>query len=229
MTETTIYCIIVAAGTGTRFGSDLPKQFCDMNGKPVLMHTIDGLRKACRNVKIVLVLNKAHIDFWHELCACHDFISPTEVTGGGTRWESVKNALSTITIPESGKSIIMVHDGARPVVDSQLVARIIEAARQSTGVIPVVPVSDSLRHLRPDGSSTPVDRSEFRAVQTPQAFDGKLLLDAYSLPYRHDFTDDASVMAAAGHDDITLVDGDPHNIKITLPDDIKIASLYIEK
>lgn len=228
MTESSIYCIIVAAGSGSRFGSELPKQFCELNGIPVLMHTIEGIRNACHNVKIVLVLNRSHYDLWHDLCNRHNFRSPELRSGGATRWESVKNAIDAIELPE-GKSIVMVHDGARPIVTRRLLHRIIDAAMTCEGVIPVIPVSDSLRMLSTDGTSVPVDRGMFRAVQTPQAFDGKMLKDAYRLPYRDTFTDDASVMAAAGHRDITLVDGDPCNIKITLPDDLKIASLYLNK
>lgn len=229
MTDTTIYCIIVAAGSGSRFGSDLPKQFCELNGRPVLMHTVDSFRAAYPDVKIILVLNRDHLQLWQDLCALHNFKSPAIAFGGSTRWESVKNALTGIDLPATGKSIVMVHDGARPVVTPELLDRIISASADSTGVIPVIPVSDSLRVIESDGRSIPVDRSAYRAVQTPQAFDGKLLLEAYRLPYRDTFTDDASVMAAAGHPDIKLVDGDPHNIKITLPDDLKIASLYITK
>lgn len=229
MTESSIYCIIVAAGSGSRFGSELPKQFCELNGKPVLMHTIAGIRNGCPDVKIVLVLNRKHQDLWQDLCSRHNFMSPDVRFGGATRWESVKNALSDINLPHNRKSIVMVHDGARPIVKPELLHRIIEAAADATGVIPVIPVSDSLRMISDDGRSVPVDRGLFRAVQTPQAFDGQLLLDAYKLPYRDTFTDDASVMAAASYPDIKLVDGDPCNIKITLPYDLKIASLYLDR
>lgn len=229
MTDTTLYCIIVAAGSGSRFGSDLPKQFCELNGKPVLMHTIDSFRSSRHDVKIILVLNRDHLQLWQDLCSQHNFKTPAIAFGGATRWESVKNALTGISLPEGGRSVVMVHDGARPVVSPELLDRIIGATGESTGVIPVIPVSDSLRMLDGDGKSTPVDRSIYRAVQTPQAFDGRLLLEAYRLPYRDTFTDDASVMAAAGYPDIRLVDGDPHNIKITLPDDLRIASLYIKE
>lgn len=228
MTDTSIYCIIVAAGKGSRFGSELPKQFCELNGKPVLMHTIESFRIASPDVKIVLVLNRGHHELWKHLCENHHFSSPGTVYGGATRWESVKNAIDTIKLSDQGKSIIMVHDGARPVVSPSLIHRVIEAAHVSTGVIPVIPVSDSLRELSGEGKSVAVDRSRYRAVQTPQAFDGRLLTEAYKLPYRDTFTDDASVIAAAGYPEISLVDGDPRNIKITLPDDLKIASFFLE-
>lgn len=229
MTDRLIYCIIVAAGTGSRFGSELPKQFCTLDGRPVLMHTIDRFRSAMPETRIIIVLNHDHMQLWEGLCRLHNFKSPAIVFGGKTRWESVKNAIVGIELPSLGKSIVMVHDGARPIVSSGLLERVVTAASTATGVIPVVPVSDSLRELMPDGTSSPADRARFRAVQTPQAFDGRLLLEAYRLPYSDTFTDDASVMAAAGHPDTLLVDGDPRNIKITHPDDIKIAELYLDR
>lgn len=226
MSETSTYCIIVAAGSGSRFGSELPKQFCELAGKPVLMHTIERFRDAMPDIDITLVINAGCMDLWTGLCARHGFTSPRIIAGGSTRWESVKNAVDSIELPHDKKSIIMVHDGARPIVGKELLGRIVTAMKTSRGVIPTVSVNDSLRMLDGDGNSIPVDRALFRAVQTPQAFEGALLKEAYSLPYRDTFTDDASVIASLGYNDITLVEGDPHNIKITLPDDIKVAELY---
>ncbi len=227
MTNHNLYCIIVAAGSGSRFRSELPKQFCDLNGRPVLMHAVDCFRNTFPEMEIIVVLNEVHICLWRRLCEKHCFHSPVTVTGGGTRWASVKNAVGHIARGLDCDSIVMVHDGARPIVSRELLLRIAGESRDRQGVIPVVPVTDSLRTLAPDGTSSPVDRALFRAVQTPQAFNGALLAEAYRQPYRHDFTDDASVMAAAGYTDIGLVEGDPRNIKITLPDDLKIAALYL--
>ena len=229
MTTPPIYNIIVAAGKGTRFGAELPKQFCMLNEYPVLMHTINQMRNALPTSKIVVVLNRDFVDFWNELCDKFQFSSPQIVIGGETRWQSVKNAIDSITEAITNDSIITIHDGARPIIDKQMVARTINATLTHSGAIPVIPVTDSIRQLQPNGTSCPVDRSYYRAVQTPQAFQAHKLIKAYTLPYCDSFTDDASVLAAANFDDIALVEGDPKNIKITHPSDIKIAAIYMSE
>ncbi|MDE7408187.1 MAG: 2-C-methyl-D-erythritol 4-phosphate cytidylyltransferase, partial [Muribaculaceae bacterium] len=123
--------------------------------------------------------------------------------------------------------IIMVHDGARPIVTPQIIAELSEACMQHVGAIPAITINDSLRHLTPDGMSVPVNRSEYRAVQTPQAFRSNILRKAYQQPYQPSFTDDASVVAAAGYTDVVLTNGDSRNIKITLPGDIEIVDIYM--
>ena len=219
-----IYNIIVAAGSGSRFGAALPKQYCLMNGRPVLMHTIENMRRALPQSQIVLVLNRDFVDYWTELCVKYSFISPKVVVGGDTRWQSVKNAIDEIP---ADAQVITVHDGARPIVDSMMVERLISALDDAVGAIPVVSVTDSLRQIVESGS-TPVDRSLYKAVQTPQAFHADKLIEAYSLPFDATFTDDASVLAALGYD-VALVEGDTYNIKITNPLDIEIAQLYLRQ
>ncbi|MBR5550849.1 MAG: 2-C-methyl-D-erythritol 4-phosphate cytidylyltransferase [Muribaculaceae bacterium] len=219
-----IYNIIVAAGSGSRFGASLPKQYCLMNGRPVLMHTIDNMRKALPDSHIVLVLNMDFVDYWAELCEEYSFVSPMVVEGGATRWQSVKNAIDKIP---ADAQVITVHDGARPIVNADMVARLIDALDSAPGAIPVVSVTDSLRQINESGS-TPVDRSLYKAVQTPQAFHADKLVEAYSLPFDATFTDDASVMAALGYE-VALVEGDTNNIKITHPLDIEIAQLYLRQ
>lgn len=219
-----IYNIIVAAGSGSRFGAALPKQYCLMNGRPVLMHTIENMRVALPDSHIVLVLNKDFVDYWAELCEQYSFVSPRVVVGGDSRWQSVKNAVDTI--PREAE-VITVHDGARPIVDRMMVERLIAALDGAPGAIPVVSVTDSLRRVNEQGSA-PVDRSQYKAVQTPQAFHADKLVAAYSLPFNPTFTDDASVMAALGCD-VALVEGDTYNIKITNPLDIEIAQLYLRQ
>lgn len=219
-----IYNIIVAAGSGSRFGASLPKQYCLLNSRPVLMHTIDNMRLAMPNSHIILVINADFVDYWAELCEKYSFQSPQIVMGGNTRWQSVKNAIDIV--PNDAR-YITIHDGARPIIDVAMVGRLIDALEKSPGAIPAVAVTDSLRQVNGD-ISTPVDRSVFRAVQTPQAFHADKLIKAYSLPYSSSFTDDASVMAALGYD-VSLVDGDVYNIKITHPLDIEVASLYLSK
>ena len=219
-----IYNIIVAAGSGSRFGAALPKQYCLMNGRPVLMHTIENMRRALPQSQIVLVLNRDFVDYWTELCVKYSFISPKVVEGGDTRWQSVKNAIDEIP---ADAQVITVHDGARPIVDSMMVERLISALDDAVGAIPVVSVTDSLRQIVESGS-TPVDRSLYKAVQTPQAFHADKLIEAYSLPFDATFTDDASVLVALGYD-VALVEGDTYNIKITNPLDIEIAQLYLRQ
>lgn len=219
-----IYNIIVAAGSGSRFGAALPKQYCLMNGRPVLMHTIENMRVALPDSHIVLVLNKDFVDYWAELCEQYSFVSPRVVVGGDSRWQSVKNAVDTIP---GEAEVITVHDGARPIVDRMMVERLIAALDDAPGAIPVVSVTDSLRRVNEQGSA-PVDRSQYKAVQTPQAFHADKLVEAYSLPFNPTFTDDASVMAALGND-VALVEGDTYNIKITNPLDIEIAQLYLRQ
>ena len=219
-----IYNIIVAAGSGSRFGASLPKQYCLLNNRPVLMHTIDNMRVALPDSQIILVLNVDFVDYWAELCEKYSFESPTVVVGGNSRWQSVKNAIDTIP---SDAEIITVHDGARPIVDKKMVERLIKALDKSEGVIPVVAITDSLRQV--DGSgSIPVDRTKYCAVQTPQVFRADKLIEAYSLPFDATFTDDASVMVAKGYV-VSLVEGDTYNIKITHPLDIEIAQLYLRQ
>lgn len=219
-----IYNIIVAAGSGSRFGAALPKQYCLMNGRPVLMHTIENMRVALPDSQIVLVLNKDFVDYWAELCEQYSFESPCVVVGGDSRWQSVKNAIDTI--PDDAE-VITVHDGARPIVDRMMVERLIAALNDAPGAIPVVSVTDSLRQLNEQGS-VPVDRALYKAVQTPQVFQAEKLIEAYSLPFTPTFTDDASVMAAMGYE-VALVEGDTYNIKITNPLDIEIAQLYLRQ
>lgn len=221
------YVIIVAAGSGTRFGSDIPKQFIDLEGKPVAAHAVDAFRRAIPDAEILLVLAEGMLPFWHTLCKECGFESPRTVIGGATRWESVKHALNAIDNAPAGATVL-IHDGARPLVTQSVIARAAACARNTDGAIPAIPVTDSLRQLDDDDvRSTPADRNRFRAVQTPQAFTLWRLREAYALPYRETFTDDASVLAAAGFENIVLTEGSPENIKITTPVDLMLAKAII--
>lgn len=208
-----IIVIIAAGGSGTRFGSAVPKQFCLLAGKPVLQHTYDRFAECLPQATIVTVIDPV----WA------DYVPAGSLTArpGRTRWESVRNALDACKNVEA--DVILVHDGARPLPDAAMIRRVIDACRGHQGAIPVIAVTDSLR--RADGS--PANRADFRAVQTPQGFRADLLRKAYQLPESEDFTDDASVMSAAGFADIAMVEGSPRNIKITHPLDLKIAELYL--
>ncbi len=162
---------------------------------------------------------------WKELCREHSFDSPQIAYGGASRWESVKNAMEKIT---TGARIIAIHDGVRPLASPALIRRVVSAAGETSGAVPVLPVTDSLCRILPGGDHETADREQFRVIQTPQAFDAKRLIEAYSLPFNEAFTDDSSVLSAAGYSDISLVEGEPSNIKITYPVDIEIASIYLK-
>lgn len=217
--------IIVAAGRGSRFGSDLPKQYCLLAGKPVLMRTVEAFRRALPYAEILLVISKEMEALWIDLCREHGFSSPRLVYGGATRWESVKLAVEAINPDDA--DIVMVHDGARPIVSADMVGRLLSEMEHSAAAIPVVPVTDSLRIVM-DGGSQAIDRAPLRAVQTPQAFAGSAIKQMYALPYSPMFTDDASVYEAAGFGSPALVPGSPSNLKITHPTDLAIAAALIE-
>ncbi len=218
-----IYAIIVAAGSGSRFGAQLPKQFCRMKGRPVVMTSIERVREAVPGVELRLVLSEAFIDQWAEWCREYGFASPVVVGGGSTRWESVRNAIESIPVDDR-RAIVMVHDAARPLLTPEVATGLIAALEQGyDGAVPCVPVVDSIRRVFPDGRSEAVDRSEYRAVQTPQAFRLEDLREAYLRPFEPAMTDDASVMEAAGRSDIALVDGADCLMKITRPGDLDIV------
>ena len=222
------YIIIVAAGSGSRFGAEIPKQFCLLDGRPVVMHAIDRLKQAKPDAHVIIVISHTEETRWRDLCETHGFESPIVAFGGATRWESVKNGLADIPTDAKPNSVVLIHDGARPLIDTHTVNRVCAATLNTDGAIPAIAVSDSLRRIDENGvGSEPVDRNRFKAVQTPQGFTLWRLREAYSLPYEDHFTDDASVMAEAGFENIFLVEGNPDNIKITNPRDIAIAEAIL--
>lgn len=221
--------IVVAAGTGSRFGSVLPKQFCDLGGIPVVMHAINALRRATPEAEVLLVISQEMEATWRRLCDKHRFQSPAIIYGGSTRWESVRNGLAAVG---SDVTAVSIHDGARPLISADVLHRALDALDAGAhGAVPVVPVTDSLRHLVSDDPAhgTAVDRSLYVAVQTPQIFNRKLLDHAYAMPYRSGFTDDASVMEAAGYTDLRLTEGSSYNIKITNPFDLVVAEALMRQ
>lgn len=225
-----IHIIIVAAGSGSRFGGPLPKQFCALadDGTPVLGVTVARLRALLPQAAVTLVLSPEAMPLWSELCSLHSIDSPAVVAGGATRARSVANAMSLVA---DDTDIVMVHDGARPVVTDTLIDGLLQALEAgSHGAVPAVAVTDSLRRVDPTvaGGNVAVDRSLYRAVQTPQAFDAALLRRAYARADIDAFTDDASLAEAIEPGCVTLTDGDPRNIKITRPGDIDIARRYLD-
>lgn len=233
MNDNRIFCIIVAAGTGSRFGADLPKQFCDLNGLPVVMHTINRLRASLPSgSELLLVISDQMRSLWDELCRRHAFESPRLVSGGATRWQSVANALSVLPDDDAtADRVVMVHDAARPFVTKEVVDRLAEAVTVGggDGAVPAVAVTDSMRILGNDSTSSAVDRSRYRAVQTPQAFKLSTLKKAYLTSYSPAMTDDASVCEAAGMTAITMVEGDHRTLKITHPADMATVTYYMSE
>lgn len=222
--------IIVAAGSGLRFGGDTPKQFLELDGAPVCVCAGRCFRKAVPDVRIIYVLPERDFSLWEEFMKrfIADWNDVAFVRGGKSRWESVKNALGAIGSDTAASATVLVHDGARPLVDEDTIRAVIRASVNTDGAVPVIPVTDSLRKIGEDGvSSEPVDRSSYRAVQTPQGSRLWRLRQAYEMPYDESFTDDASVLAAAGFSNIVLVKGSARNIKITTPEDLKIATCLI--
>ena len=218
------YIIIVAGGKGLRMGSDIPKQFLPIGGKPVLMRTLERFREYAEDLQIILVLPKAQQEYWQQLCKEYAFDVDYQLADGGeTRFHSVQHGLALI--PDDAEGVVGVHDGVRPFPSIDVIRRCYDTAREKKAVIPVIPVVETVRHLQGNISET-VPRDEYRLVQTPQCFDIQLLKAANKQAYNDSFTDDASVVEAYGFY-ITLVEGNRENIKITTPYDLKIAEILI--
>lgn len=216
------YVVIVAGGKGLRMGGEIPKQFQLLNGRPILMLTLENIHGAVPDASLILVLPKDQQAYWKELCETYGFSLPYALANGGeTRFHSVKNGLDLIPEDESG--VVAVHDGVRPFVSADVVRACMQQAVESKAVIPVVEVVETLRHLVPGGSETE-PRDEYRLVQTPQAFDITLLKKAYKQPFIPAFTDDASVVEAMGVS-VALVPGNRENIKITTPFDKLVGEI----
>ena len=215
------YVIVVAGGKGIRMGGDVPKQFLPLNGMPILMRTICRFIEYSPTIAVILVLPERHFEYWSSLCEKYDFDIPHRlVKGGETRFHSVKNGLQSIE--DKDDCLVAVHDGVRPFVSVETIAATFDMAERRGGAIPVVECVDSIRMLDDDGKSRACDRSLFKLVQTPQTFRIETLRTSYSVEYATHFTDDASVVESAGYD-ISLVDGNRENIKITTGYDMKIA------
>lgn len=219
----TRYALIVAGGKGLRMGGELPKQFIPVGGKPVLMRTMEAFYDSDSEIQIILVLPHSQQDYWRQLCRECRFSLPHVIADGGeTRFHSVKNGLALVKTP----ALVGVHDGVRPFVSPEVIARCYKLAAEKKAVVPVIEVVETVRRLTGDGSVT-VNRDDYRLVQTPQVFDAELLKKAYGQAYTSLFTDDASVVEALG-ESVFLTEGNKENIKITTPFDLKIAAVLTE-
>jgi len=215
-------CIIVAGGNGSRMGTELPKQFLRVRGIPVLMHTIRNFHDFDPSIQLIVVLPADEIDNWKELCRQHHFDIPHHlIAGGDTRFQSVKNGLSLVDDSE----LIAIHDGVRPLVSHETLNRCFTGAEETGTAIPVLPANESVREGTMN-SSAPVDRSRYFLVQTPQVFKASLIQESYKQPWIPEFTDDASVAEHSGIR-VHMVMGNRENIKITFPEDLRIAELFL--
>jgi 2-C-methyl-D-erythritol 4-phosphate cytidylyltransferase len=218
------FVIIVAGGSGSRMGSEIPKQFLELCGKPVLMHTIGVFFDFDPECELILVLPDVHQKLWAELCLKYSFSLPHQIVSGGeTRFHSVQNGLKFI----QDEGIVFIHDGVRPLVSLETLERCYVMARKSGNAIPVLPVTESLRKLDGDQNIS-VDRSLYFSVQTPQTFRSEVILRSYLQPYQPDFTDDASVVEKAEFT-INMVEGNRENIKITNPTDLIVAEAFLQE
>lgn len=217
-----IYAVFVAGGSGSRMGSAIPKQFLLLDGVPILQRSVEKFLKACPDARIITVLPKEHFETWQGLCCRHALNCPqTLVEGGFTRFHSVRAALEKV--PDG--CIVSIHDGVRPLVSPDLIKSMVCRMEECDALVPAVPIVDSLKNR--DGSLPEPDRSSIVAVQTPQMFRSELLKAAYRQAYREEFTDDASVAARAGVK-IDFADGEKFNLKITTPEDLKLAELLLK-
>jgi len=216
------YVIIVAGGNGTRMNSDVPKQFIELQGKPILMHTLQKFADSIPDINIVLVLSAAYNELWEMLCQKHKFNIHYRLTeGGATRFHSVKNGL--LLVPEN--CVVGIHDAARPLVNNQTILNAFKTAAIKGNASPAISLNESVREVT-NGANKAVERTNYLLVQTPQCFQSDLIKKAFSQEYHPSFTDDASVLEAIG-EKINLIDGNRENIKITTPQDLVIAQALI--
>jgi 2-C-methyl-D-erythritol 4-phosphate cytidylyltransferase len=214
--------IIVAGGKGVRMGSEVPKQFLLLAGRPVLMYTLEAFYRYDKYMQLILALPVSQQDYWLELCKNYGFSLPHKVVSGGeTRFHSVKNGLVLV----DDTALVAVHDGVRPFVAQDVIARSFEAAEKAGAAIPVTDVAETIREIDGTNSHT-VERGNYKLVQTPQVFNAKLLKSAYSKPYEPFFSDDASVVESLGVV-IQLIEGNRENIKITTPFDLQIGECIL--
>ncbi len=218
------YIIIVAGGTGSRMKSDVPKQFILLQGKPILMRTIERFTHSFPDIQIIVVLNAQYRDEWKSLCEKHQFnIEHTITEGGQTRFHSVKNGLALV--PDN--CLVGIHDAARPLVSYNTIITAFNTAEETGNATPAVPLTESIRFLE-NGENKAVDRNKYSIIQTPQCFHSSDLKQAFMQEYQSTFTDDASVLESIGKK-INLIEGNKENIKITSPQDLMLAELILSQ
>lgn len=216
------YAIIVAGGSGSRMQSDIPKQFMLLNGKPLMMHTIEAFYHSDIQPEIILVLSNTYYDYWDELCRKYTFTIPHKlVNSGAERFYSVKNGIESI----SDEGIISIHDAVRPLVSNDLICKTYREAEETGCSVAAIKSKDSIRQKQ-GNTTVSLNRDEVFLVQTPQVFNSLILNRAYQQDYNHEFTDDASVVERSGIP-IKLTEGEIKNIKITFPEDMQLAEYFL--
>ena len=217
--------VIVAGGSGQRMGSDIPKQFLTIEGKPIFLYSIDRFREAFTDIEIILVLPTAYHEFANEQLFefGYDKSHIQLVDGGSTRFHSVQNGLNKV----SNDAVVFIHDAVRCLLSVDLIYRCYDSCINKGSTVPVTKVRDSIRRLSPDGSTHIIPREELYSVQTPQTFFGKVIKEAFKQDYQPVFTDEASVLEYAGGE-VHLVEGEESNIKITFPEDLLFAEFKIK-
>jgi 2-C-methyl-D-erythritol 4-phosphate cytidylyltransferase len=216
------YAVIVAGGSGTRMGGEVPKQFQLLKGKPVLWHTLNAFIDAYDDVQIILVLPENHVELGMQIAKEFPINRIRITTGGETRFHSVKNGLRLV----DAHSLVFVHDGVRCLVTPQLIRRCGEAALEKDNAIPSVAAIETVR-IQTDDSNKPIDRNRVRIIQTPQTFFSNVIKQAFEQPYQESFTDEASVVEKMGIR-INLIEGERINIKITTPIDLIVAEKILQ-
>jgi 2-C-methyl-D-erythritol 4-phosphate cytidylyltransferase len=217
-----MYVVIVAGGSGKRMGAEIPKQYLELAGKPVLMHTIDRFKSFNSSIEIITVLPENQLRFWIDLQEKYSFSIPhTLVKGGAHRFFSVRNGLKFVNVP----GLVAIHDGVRPFVSIDTIKRCFETAELLGNAIPSISPTESLRIITEQGSR-PVNRMQVKQIQTPQVFNAGLIKKAYLQEYSPEFTDDATVLERTG-EKINLIEGNRGNIKITNPEDLLISTALL--
>lgn len=227
-----VYAVFVAGGSGTRMGNTTPKQFLELAGKPVLLRTLQRFVEAIPDLNIIVVLPECHFSTWRKICIDFDFDYPQRlVKGGVTRFHSVKNALSSV--PDD--SVVLIHDGVRPMVSVELIRELARRAENGQCVIPVTAITDTLKCLVPslnkgemvESSVSAPNREGLFGAQTPQAFPSEIVKRAYETAFDISFTDDASVLSF-NKIPLTYIMGERYNIKITTPEDMEFLDKVIK-
>jgi len=218
------YAIIVAGGKGTRIKSKIPKQFIELNGLPILMHTINTFYRYSHSITVILVLPSDDVETWKQLCVRYHFNKPLILQeGGDTRFQSVRKGLMKI----EGQGLVAIHDGVRPLVSQDIIAASFRLAAVHQSAVAAVRLKESIRITDQDNTKA-MDRSRFRIIQTPQTFQVELIKRAYEIKEDPSLTDDASVAERAGHT-ISLFEGSYENIKVTTPEDLIIAEALLKQ
>ena len=218
-----LYVVIVAGGSGKRMGAEIPKQFLELAGRPVLMHTIERFKSFDQAIEIITVLPENQLRFWIDLQKKHSFsILHTLVKGGPNRFYSVRNGLNFVNTP----GLVAIHDGVRPFVSIDTIRRCFDTAQKLGNAIPTISPTESLRIMTGQGS-VPVNRLNVKQIQTPQVFNTELIKKAYLQEYNQEFTDDATVLEKTG-EKINLIEGNRENIKITNPEDLLISTALLQ-